>query len=55
MGDHVRKPAERGAGLPGRFSLCLLSLTLTFVGASGCAVSRGDLGTTPLLHRSGNV
>jgi outer membrane protein assembly factor BamE (lipoprotein component of BamABCDE complex) len=45
MGDHVRKPvaAPRSPTLR-RLLFCLLSLTLALVGASGCAVSRGDLG-----------
>ena len=44
MGDHVRKPAAAPRSLARRFSPCLLSVTLALVGASGCAVSRGDLG-----------
>ena len=46
MGDHVRKPAAARSLIAGRFSPCLLLLTLTLAGASGCAVSRGDLGVS---------
>ena len=47
MDDHVRKPVAAPRSLARRRLLpCLLSLTLALAGASGCAVSRGDLGTS---------
>jgi hypothetical protein len=44
MGDRVRKPLAAPRSLPRRFSPCLLSMMLALLVASGCAVSRGDLG-----------
>jgi outer membrane protein assembly factor BamE (lipoprotein component of BamABCDE complex) len=44
MGDRVRKPLAAPRSLARRFSPCLLSMMLVLLVASGCAVSRGDLG-----------
>jgi len=44
MGDHVRKTVVAPRSLARHFSPYLLSVTLALVEASGCAVSRGDLG-----------
>jgi hypothetical protein len=44
MGDRVSKPVAAPRSLARRLSPYLLSMTLALVGASGCAVSRGDLG-----------